>query len=79
MSNVRGRKFSLICCFHLLWKNKYLIVDESPLFEKAVDAHDGANVASEIAAACRARQIFRRVQAVSVDHEVPIPLNMMYI
>lgn len=33
-------------------------------------AHDGADVAGQVAAARRARQVLRRVQPVRVDHEV---------
>lgn len=52
-----------------------LVVDESPLLEEAVHAHDGADVAGQVAAARRARQVLRRVQPVRVDHEVSEQLH----
>lgn len=52
---------------------EYLVVDESPLFKKSVHAHNCANVAGEVAAACCARQVLRRIQAICVNHEVPVP------
>ena len=54
------------------WLIDYLIVDESPLFEEGVNAHDGANVAGQIAPTGRAGQVLGRVQPVSVHHEVAV-------
>ena len=50
----------------------HLIVDEAPLLEKRVHAHDGAHVAGQIAATRRRRQVLARVEAIRVDHEVAV-------
>ena len=52
----------------------YLIVDETPLLQEGVHTHDGADVASEVAAAGRDGEILDRVEPVGVDHKVAIVL-----
>jgi hypothetical protein len=39
-----------------------------------MDAHDGADIASQIPSACRDGQVLDWIQAVGVDHEVAIVL-----
>jgi hypothetical protein len=48
----------------------YLIVDQAPLLEEAVDAHYGTDVATEVPPAGGEGEVFGRVESVSVDHEV---------
>ena len=50
----------------------HLVVDQPPLLEECVHAHDGAHVARQVAAAGRARHVLGRVQAVRVQHEVTV-------
>lgn len=52
----------------------YLVVDQAPLLEKSVDTHDGADISRKVPPTCRDSQVFGRVQAVCVDHEIAIVL-----
>jgi len=50
----------------------YLVVDEAPLLEEGVDAHDGADISSQVPPAGSDGQVLGRVEAVGVDHEVAV-------
>ena len=58
--------------FHKHPEFVYLVVDEAPLLEEGVHAHDGAHVAGQVPPARRRTQVLRGVQPVGVDHEVPV-------
>jgi hypothetical protein len=50
----------------------YLVVDEAPLLEEGVHAHNGADISSQIPPAGSDGQVLGRVEAVGVDHEVAV-------
>lgn len=50
----------------------YLIVDQSPLLEECMHAHDGAHVSSQIPSACGDCEVFGRVETICVDHKVTV-------
>ena len=51
-----------------------LIIYQSPLFQKGMNAHYRANIACEISPAGCDSKIFGGVQTVGVDHEIAIVL-----
>ena len=51
-----------------------LVVDQTPLLQKSVHAHDSAYVSGEIPPACSDGEVFCRPETIRVDHEVPIIL-----
>ncbi len=52
----------------------HLIVDETPLLEERVHAHNRTDIAGQVTAAGSDCKIFHRVQPVGVDHKVAIIL-----
>ena len=50
----------------------YLVIDEAPLLEEGVDAHDGADIASQVPPAGSDGEVLGGVQAVGVDHKVSV-------
>lgn len=52
----------------------YLIVDQSPLLQKGVDAHDCAHVTSQVPATGCHSQVFDGVEAICVDHKIAVVL-----
>lgn len=52
--------------------NNYLVIDQSPLFKKCMNAHYGANVTSQVATTGCHGEIFNWVETVGVDHEIAI-------
>lgn len=55
-------------------RRAYLIVNQSPLLQKGVNAHDSANITSQIPSASRDSQILDGVKTICVDHEITIVL-----
>lgn len=53
-------------------RTAYLVVNQAPLFQKAVDAQDGAGIARQVAAAGGDGQVLRRVQPIRINHEIAI-------
>ena len=56
------------------WLPTHLIVDQAPLLEKSMNAHDSAHVSGQIAPTSCDSKIFRRSESVGVDHKVAIVL-----
>lgn len=52
----------------------YLIVDQAPLLEEGMDAHDSADIASKVASACGDSEILGWIKTVRVNHKIAIVL-----
>ena len=50
----------------------YLIIDQTPLFQERVNAHDGAYITRKISSASGESKVLRWPQSVRVDHEVAV-------
>lgn len=50
----------------------YLIIDQAPLLEESVDAHNGAYISSQVTSTSSDRKVFLRIEPVSIDHKVPV-------
>jgi hypothetical protein len=50
----------------------YLIVDQAPLLEESMHAHDGANVSSQIPSAGCDSEVLGRIQSIRIDHEIAV-------
>lgn len=55
-------------------RNPYLVIDETPLFQKGVHAHDRTNIAGQVPPTRGYSQVFDGVQSVRIDHEITIVL-----
>src|ERR1700709_2038692 len=64
------------CCLfiHAFLITSYLIVDEAPLLEERVHSHNSTNISSQISAAGGNGQVFNRVEAICIDHEISVVL-----
>lgn len=52
----------------------HLVVNETPLLEESVYAHDGADVTGKVSPTGSDGQVFDRAEAVGVDHEITVVL-----
>ena len=52
----------------------YLVIDETPLFQKSMHPHDCTHIASEIPSTRSDCLVFNRIESIRVDHEVAIVL-----
>ena len=52
----------------------HLIVDQAPLLQERMNAHDGANITCQVTTTSSHSQIFDGVQSVGVDHEISVVL-----
>lgn len=57
-----------------LCESTYLIVNQSPLLQEAMDAHDGTDIASQIPSTRSDSKVLGGAQAIRVDHKVTVIL-----